>query len=131
MLVDANVLFLAVGDRFPLSAEVDRHRPGATLAVTTSVLRELDRLVARRVPRAAAARLLAERWPALTAPGVGDAALARAAVRTKAWVVTADRELRARLRSAGVVVLAPRDRHRLERWDPFPGGSGRRPPGNG
>lgn len=131
MLVDANALFLAVGDRFPLVAEVDRLRPGATLAVTTSVLRELDRLVARKVARATAARLLAERWPALAAPGVGDAALARAAVRANAWVVTADRDLRARLRKAGVVVLAPRDRHRLERWDPLPGTTLRRPPGNG
>ena len=118
MLVDANAAFLPVRVGFPLEAEVDRECPGARIAVPTSVVRELDRLRARRTPQAEAARAFVERLPTIPAPGVGDDTLLRAAVRTGAWVVTADRTLRDRLLEAGVDVLAPRDRHRLERFRP-------------
>ncbi len=88
------------------------------MRVPTSVRGELDRLVARNAPGAAAARALAQRFPALPAVGRGDAAVLRAAVQQKASVVTADRALRERLRQQGVPVLYPRDRHRLELFDP-------------
>jgi rRNA-processing protein FCF1 len=120
VLLDANALFLPIRVGFPLEAEVERHRPGAILGVPTSVLRELDRLVGRATPGAAAARALAARFRPVTAQGVGDEAVLRAAVRTGAWVVTADRALRARLAAHGVGVLAPRDRHRLEPHAPRP-----------
>ncbi len=118
MLVDANAAFLPVRVGFPLEEEVERESPGARIAVPTSVVRELDRLCARGTPRAEAARAFVERLPTVAAPGIGDDTILRAAVRTGAWVVTADRALRDRLLEAGVDVLAPRDRHRLERYRP-------------
>jgi rRNA-processing protein FCF1 len=121
VLLDANILFLPVRTRFPLEAEVDRLRPGSMLGVPSSVLAELDRLAARGTPEAAAARALAARYHTVTAIGRGDDAVLRVAVRLGAWVVTADRELRARLSARGVGVLTPRDRHRLEAYPAHPG----------
>lgn len=97
-----------------MEAEVDRLRPGAILAVPFSVLGELDRLTARGTIGAAAARALAAKYRVLPSTGRGDDAVVQTAVRLGAWVVTADRALRARLTLRGVVVLSPRDRHRLE-----------------
>jgi uncharacterized protein len=99
---------------FPLEAEVGRLRPGAVLAVPSSVLAELDHLVERGTPDAAAARAFAARYSPTPAPGTGDDAILRVAVRLGAWVVTADRDLRSRLNEKGINVLSPRDRHRLE-----------------
>jgi uncharacterized protein len=134
VLLDANALFLPVRVGFPLEAEVARWRPGAKLAVPTSVLHELDRLSERGTPEASAARALAARYPSLRSPGTGDDAIVRVAVRAGAWVVTADRDLRGRLRERGVTVLSPRDRHRLELHRGIrtpPRGSRQRRGGNG
>jgi rRNA-processing protein FCF1 len=133
VLLDTNVLFLPVRSGFPLEAEVERHRPGAILGVPTSVLGELDRLAERATPGASAARALAGHFRAVPAPGGGDEAVLRVAVRTGAWVVTADRALRIRLTARGVGVLCPRDRHRLEPYPPLPapGPSSRRRAPNG
>jgi uncharacterized protein len=114
VLLDTNALFLPVRVGFPLDPEVDRHRGGAVVAVPASALQELDLLVARRTPGARAARALAEKYRVEPTRGRGDDAIVRAAVRLGAWVVTADRGLRDRLTAAGVTVLSPRDRHRLE-----------------
>jgi rRNA-processing protein FCF1 len=125
-LLDANALFLPVRVGFPLDSEIDRLLPGAVVAVPTSVLEELDRLVEREVPNASAARALARRYPALASPGRGDDAVVRVARRWGTPVVTGDAELRDRLRAAGVAVLAPRDRHRLELHAPQPSRTARR-----
>ncbi len=115
---------------FPLEAEVERLRPGATLAIPASVLGELDRLLDRETPDAASARALASRFLAVATIGRGDAAVRWAALRHDAWVVTGDRELRERLRRDGIPVLYPRDRHRLECFAaekmPVPARRGRR-----
>jgi len=114
VLLDTNALFLPVRTRFPLEAEVDRICPGASLWVPASVHDELDRLVAREVPGARVASELARRFPTLPSVGQGDAAILDAALRHRAWVVTADRALAERLRGHGISVLIPRDRQRLE-----------------
>ncbi len=114
MLLDANALLLPVRTRFPLESEVDRIRPGARLLVPSSVVDELDSLVARGVAEARGAVALAQKFPVLAVAGRGDAAILEAAVRHGASVVTADRTLAERLRRRGVDVLVPRDRHRLE-----------------
>ena len=114
MLLDTNALFLPVRSRFPLEAEVDRLRPGAQLIVPSSALEELERLVARGVPEAPAALRLARRYPVVPSQGRGDAAVLATGVREGAWVVTADRVLAIRLQRAGLTVLVPRDRSRLE-----------------
>ena len=119
-MLDTNALLLPVRARFPLESEVDRLRPGAKLSVPSSALEELERLAARGVRGAPTALLLARRYPVVPAEGRGDAAVLAAAVRSRAWVVTADRALAARLRQAGLTVLVPRDRSRLELWPARP-----------
>jgi rRNA-processing protein FCF1 len=114
VLLDTNALFLPFRSKLPLPQEVERWRPGASIRVPSSVLGELDRLAARGVPRSSLARALAATFRPIEAPGRGDAAVVRVAVRTRAWVVTADRTLARRLVDAGVSVLVPRDRDRLE-----------------
>ncbi|MGP8159567.1 MAG: PIN domain-containing protein [Thermoplasmata archaeon] len=114
MLLDANALLLPIRTLFPLESEVDRIHPGARLVVPSSVIDELDRLVARGVPGARGALALAQKFLLIPVEGRGDAAILKAAMRHSAWVVTADRALAERLRKEGVTVLAPRDRHRLE-----------------
>ena len=98
----------------PLEEEVLRHAPGGRLAVPSSVLGELDRLVRRNAPGALPARALARRYRVVVAAGRGDTAVLELARRRSAWVVTADQALRSRLVAAGVSVLSPRDRQRLE-----------------
>ncbi|HXY12116.1 MAG TPA: twitching motility protein PilT [Thermoplasmata archaeon] len=114
VLLDANALLLPVRARFPLRAEVERLLPGARLVVPSSVVEEVDRLVARGVPGARAAAALARSFLVVPAEGRGDQAILDLAVRRRAYVVTADRALAARLSAAGLVVLVPRDRHRLQ-----------------
>ena len=114
MLLDTNALFLPIRSGFPLEAEIDRLFPGARVLVADSGVRELDRLVDRSTPGAAAARSLAERFVRTVAASEGDEAVVEVAVREGAIVVTADRELQTRLGRRGIPVLAPRDRHRLE-----------------
>ena len=114
MLLDTNALLLPIRSRFPLEAEIDRLRPGAVIEVPSSVVVELDHLVARGVPGARAAAALARRFRVLGVVGRGDLAILRAAEGPRTCVVTADRALAERLRAQGVDVLAPRDRHRLE-----------------
>jgi rRNA-processing protein FCF1 len=114
VLLDTNALLLPVGRGFPLDREIDRHFPGARVELPRSALAELDRLVARDVPRASAARALARRYPIAASRGAGDDAILATAARRRAVVVTADRELAARLVERGITVLVPRDRHRLE-----------------
>jgi rRNA-processing protein FCF1 len=115
VLLDTNALLLPVRSHFPLEAEIQRLRPGAVIEVPSSVLGELDRLALRGVPGARAAVALARRFRVFDVAGRGDLAIVEAAEGSRAAVVTADRALANRLRSQGVEVLAPRDRHRLER----------------
>lgn len=114
VLLDTNALFLPIRSGFPLEAEIDRLVPGARVIIALSSLRELDRLVERATPGATGARALAEKFGTAAVRSRGDDGVVEAAVRERAMVVTADRLLQARLRSRGIFVLAPRDRHRLD-----------------
>jgi rRNA-processing protein FCF1 len=132
VLLDTNALFLPIRTGFPLDAEIGRLVPGARVLVASSGIRELDRLVERATPGAAGARALAEKFARTAVASDGDDSVVEVAVRERAIVVTADRGLQERLRAAGLSVLAPRDRHRLElrppRSEPSVGHSRRRPP---
>lgn len=114
VLVDTNALFLPFVTGTDLAAEVARWHEGARLAVPSPVRRELERLTRDGVPHAALAARLAATLPPVDAPGRGDAGILALAVRLRAAVVTADRELRDRLAAEGLTVLVPRDRGRLE-----------------
>jgi rRNA-processing protein FCF1 len=113
VLLDTNSLFLPVRSRFPLEAEVERCCPGAELAVLSTTVAELGRLVRDGVAGSAAAQEYAGRFPVVAASGRGDDAVVAAAVARAAAVVTADRNLADRLVARQVTVLVPRDRHRL------------------
>jgi len=103
---------------FPLEAELERCLPGAVAVVPSSVLSELEGLADRKTRHAAGAREFAGRFRSMKAPGTGDDAIVRLATCERAAVATADRELEDRLLRRGIVVLVPRDRHRLERHGP-------------
>lgn len=120
--MDANALFLPFQQGLPLLDEIERLLGPVDVAVPSSVLGELDRLVERDVPASALARELARRLTEVPAPGRGDDAVRACALARHAWVVTADRALRRRLVASGVSVLYPRDRARLdlERGEPPP-----------
>jgi rRNA-processing protein FCF1 len=124
-VLDTNALFLPIRAGFPLESEVARLVPGARVVVPASSIRELERLAARGTPGGAGARALAERFGEVPSEGDGDDGVLEAAVREGAILLTADRELQARARAAGLSVLAPRDRHRLELRRAVPLGTGR------
>jgi rRNA-processing protein FCF1 len=125
ILLDTNALFLPFRERIPLEPELARLAPGRRPVVPRTVLQELDRLARERRPGAALARRMAERFPAVAAPGRGDAAVLALARRTGAWVVTSDRKLAEELTLSGVTVLRPRGRARLS----VEAGRPARPPG--
>jgi rRNA-processing protein FCF1 len=114
VVLDTNVLLLAARRGFPFEAEVARLIPGARVVVPTSVLRELDSLVARRTAGSAVARELADRFEPGATSRSGDDGVVDVATRTHGLVATADRALQRRLAGRGVGVLVPRDRARLE-----------------
>ncbi len=113
VLLDANALFLPLTSAIDLAQEAARSIPGAEVKVPTSVLRELQRLVRRRVAHARAALDLAGKFPELPTDLDGDAAIETLARDLGAWVVTGDRELRHRLTAQGIGVLFPRAGHTL------------------
>ncbi len=120
VLLDTNALFLPFTAGIDLDAEIRRWDPSATIAVPTGARGELDRLAARGVPFAGAARALAGGFPEFPTERRGDTGLLELARGRAAAVVTADRALAERLRTAGVTVLAPRDRARLSALSPRP-----------
>ncbi len=114
VLLDTNAALLPFRTGVPLAAEVERLVPGAELAVPDAVRGELDRLVERGEPHAAAARALVGPLRTVRVDERGDRAVRAAALALGAPVVTADRLLARRLRTDGVTVIVPRDRARLE-----------------
>lgn len=132
VLLDTNAWFLPERAGTDLAGEIGRLVPNYRLGVSRSVLRELERLVARGTPGAGLALALARTAEVVETGSLGDAGVLEAAVRRQAWVVTADRRLAARLLASGVSVLAPRDRVRLAARlarSPAPARSAARPRG--
>ncbi len=120
LLLDVNALLLPFRERFPLEAALQEWAPRVRWAVPSSAWAELERLVEAGAPEARTAHRWAGTLPRAEAPGRGDAAIVRLARGSGAWVVTADRALLRRRRTAGVTTLSPRGRARLARTDPVP-----------
>lgn len=114
VLVDTNGWFLPFRAGTRLEEELGRLLPGARWVTTTSVIDELRELVRRATPHAGAALALARTAEVLPARAPGDEGVVESAVRERIPVLTSDRELTDRLREAGIPVLRPRDRTRLE-----------------
>jgi rRNA-processing protein FCF1 len=113
VLVDANALFSAARLHIDIVKALKGAAPGWTAVVPASVVAELE-VVGRR-KFAAEARAMAQRLPLLENAGRGDDAIAAAAAAgPRRAVLTNDRALRARLRSAGVPVLFVRGSARIE-----------------
>jgi hypothetical protein len=133
VVLDTNALFLPFRGGFALDREIERILPGAELILPGAVLAEVDRLAARGVRLASAAREWARQFRVVPTRGRGDQAVVEAAVRERAFVVTADRALTQLLLDRGVFVLTPRDRTRLHwaavrpRPSTSPGARRRRP----
>ena len=115
VLVDANALLLPFTAHFRLEEEINRQVDGAQVLVPSSVLGELERVADRGNALARAAREFARRFVIVPTQSQGDDALVELGRRMKAWVVTGDRALRARLLAAGVPVLFPRGKSHLDR----------------
>ena len=120
VLLDTNALLLAFRAPLGLDAEIARSVVNPEVRVPSTAVEELAVLARRGVRHASAALALAGKYPVLSTPGRGDAAILAAARRCRAVVVTADRRFAERLRTAGVATLVPRDRARLQRVDGAP-----------
>jgi len=115
VLLDTNALMMPFQLGLDIEGEVARLLGRCRIAVPACVMREL-RGLASRDPDARAALQLAVRFSHVPCKGAGDDAILELAMRERAYVVTGDRGLMARLRAANVRVLRPRERHRLELW---------------
>lgn len=96
-----------------LEAEVTREMGRCRIAVPRVCIAEV-RAMQGSVKDAAAALKYAERFEVAPSEGLGDDAVVGCARRTGGIVVTGDRGLIRRLREAGLRVLRPRQRKRLE-----------------
>ena len=119
VLADTNAMFWPFTHGVRFAPELQRLFPGGTrLLVPSSAAGELARLERRGVVGAKLARALAETLPTLPVGGRGDDGIVHAAAEHGAVVATADRGLATRLRKAGLSVVVPRDRARLELLGP-------------
>ncbi|MCI4335407.1 MAG: hypothetical protein L3K04_07275 [Thermoplasmata archaeon] len=118
VLLDTNLLLRPFQRTFRLLPALLPWAPLSSLGIPTSVQGELDRLVARGVPGAAAAAQLAGQFESVPSRAEGDRAMLELAERSGSVVATADRELRQRLHEAGVGVLFPRGSGHLEYLPP-------------
>jgi rRNA-processing protein FCF1 len=114
VLLDTNLLLLPFQRGFPLEDALASWCPASALRVPTAVRGELERLAERAVAGAANAVELARRFPGIQSHHGGDAGLLELARRSGGVVATGDQELRRRLVTAGVSVLFPRGKNRLE-----------------
>jgi rRNA-processing protein FCF1 len=96
-----------------LEQEIERELGRCHISVPRVVLAEITALKAS-VKDGAAALKYAQRFDTVPTEGLGDNAIVECAQRTGGIVVTGDRELIKRLRAAGLKVLRPRQRKRLE-----------------
>lgn len=112
VLLDANALMMPFQFSLDLEGELRRLLGDPEIRVPSSVLAELERLGRTRGEARAALRL-ASRYPVIEVEGRGDEALLEAAQEHDAVVVTNDRGLRRRLRSANVPVIYLREKSRL------------------
>lgn len=113
ILLDTNALLMPFQFSLDLEGELRRLLGDYRAAVPSSVLHELLRL-AKTNSRARAALKFAARFRVIEVEGAGDEAILSLARAEGAAVLTNDRDLRRRLREAGLPVIYLRERARLE-----------------
>jgi rRNA-processing protein FCF1 len=96
-----------------LEGEIERVMGRCRIAVPEVAMAEL-RAMEGELRHGRAALQFAQRFEVVPTGGLGDDAIVDLARRTGAIVVTGDRGLIKRLRGAGLKVLRPRQRKRLE-----------------
>ena len=113
VLLDTNALLMPFQMGLDLEGEITREMGRCRVAVPAVCIAEL-RAMGENLRDGAAALKLAERFETLETVGLGDDAVVDLAIRMGGIVVTSDRDLIKRLRSAGLRVLRPRQKKRLE-----------------
>jgi rRNA-processing protein FCF1 len=99
--------------RFDLEAEIEREMGACRIVVPQVVLAEITAMQGS-VRDGPAALEFARRFETVPTEGLGDDAIVECARATGGIVVTGDRGLIKRLRAAGLKVLRPRQKRRLE-----------------
>jgi rRNA-processing protein FCF1 len=113
VLLDTNALFMPFQMGLDLEQEIEREMGRCRIAVPQVVLAEVGAMKGS-VKDGPAALKYASRFDTVPTDGLGDDAIVECALRTGGIVVTGDRGLIKRLRAAGLKVLRPRQRKRLE-----------------
>lgn len=113
VLLDTNALLMPFQMKLDVEGEIERVMGRCRVAVPQVSVAEL-RAMGSSLRDGAAALKFAERFEVLPTVGLGDDAIVDLAIRTDAIVVTGDRGLIKRLRDAGLRVLRPRQKKRLE-----------------
>ncbi|UCC92186.1 MAG: hypothetical protein JSW25_05795 [Thermoplasmata archaeon] len=111
--MDTNALFMPFQMGLDLEREIEREIGRCRIAVPHVVLAEVTAMQGS-VKDGAAALEYARRFDTVPTEGLGDGAIVECAIHTGGIVVTGDRGLIKRLRAAGMKVLRPRQRKRLE-----------------
>jgi rRNA-processing protein FCF1 len=113
VLLDTNALLMPFQMGLDVESEAKRVMGRCRIAVPQVSIAEL-RTMGLSLKDGAAALKFAERFEVLPTVGLGDDAIVDLAIRTGGIVVTGDRGLIKRLHAAGLRVLRPRQRKRLE-----------------
>ena len=113
VLLDTNALLMPFSMGLDVEGEVERVIGRCRIAVPRIAIAELEAM-GSSLRDGPAALKYAARFPVEETVGLGDDAIVEVATRTGATVVTGDRGLIKRLRAAGLHVLRPRQRKRLE-----------------
>jgi rRNA-processing protein FCF1 len=103
VVLDTNALLMPFEIRINLDLAVEKLLGAARLVVPGPMIGELKNLEHRY---AAAALELARKYDIVQTPGLsGDDAVVEAAVQTRGYVLTNDKELRKRLRTMGIPMI--------------------------
>lgn len=113
VLLDTNALLMPFQMSLDVESEIERLMGRCRIAVPQVSIAEL-RAMGSSVRDGSAALKFAERFEVMPTVGLGDDAIVDLAIRTDGIVVTGDRGLIKRLHKAGLRVLRPRQRKRLE-----------------
>ena len=113
VLLDTNAMLMPFQMGMDLEGEVVRVMGRCRIVVPQVAVAEL-RAMGSSLRDGAAALKFAERFEVMETVGLGDDAIVDLAIRTGGIVVTGDRGLIKRLHAAGLRVLRPRQKKRLE-----------------
>lgn len=113
IIVDTNILVYCAKNRVDIMREIKTLRESYKPAVIPAIESEARR-ISREIPEGGLLAAMIDSIELLPGEGRGDDAIVEIAARVNAAVITNDRELRTRLKSAGVRVFSLRNGRRIE-----------------